>query len=56
MNKEHIEKRKKELESEFEQIKQVVVQGQERLVQIQGAYAELEKLLKDLEIKDASVV
>ena len=56
MNKEHIEKRKKELESEFEKIQRIVVQGQERMVQIQGAYAELEKLLKDLEIEDASVV
>ena len=46
MNKEYIEKRKKELESEFEQIKQAVVQGQERLVQIQGAYKELDELLK----------
>lgn len=49
MNKEQIQKRIEELRVEFGKIKNVVLRGENRLVQLQGAYSELENMLKEFD-------
>lgn len=52
MNKEQIQKRIEELKVEFEKIKNVVLQGENRLVQLQGAHSELDNMLKEFDKPD----
>lgn len=49
MNKEQIIVRMKELDEEFNKIKSIVVSGENKMIQIQGAYAELQNMLKNLD-------
>lgn len=49
MNKEAIEKRKQELEMEFNQLQETIRNASERLQQVRGAYTELENLSKEME-------
>lgn len=49
MNKEAIERRKQELEMEFNQLQETIRNASERLQQVRGAYTELENLSKEIE-------
>lgn len=49
MNKEAIERRKQELEMEFNQLQETIRNASERLQQVRGAYTELENLSKEME-------
>lgn len=48
-SKEYIEKRKQELEIEFNQLQETIRNASERLQQVRGAYTELDNQEKELE-------
>lgn len=49
VDKEYIEKRKQELEAEFNQLQETIRNASERLQQVRGAYTELDNQSKELE-------
>lgn len=51
---EKLQERKKLIEKEFEALKEAVLKAEKRMVLLQGAYAEIDKLIKEEQVPEPS--